>query len=132
MANITFGNGYDDSRSSVTVDTYGSSDLNVQLGERHQHAAQSVKIHDTPVETSRSSRAIAVAATIVIGSVILIATFAVVARAVSPVALPIVIGAALLCTYLVALVVAPKENASGLARFDKLLLAFFKLLGGRN
>ncbi len=155
MAKIELGNGYDDSKSSLEVFTDGGPGLTVKGGDRHDRATQDVRIEhasgrprsdsegDGRNESSArangrggsgparsgAGRVWAVGSFLLVTAGIVVTLYAVVARAISPLALPIVIAAALLCTYLVALFVVPAENAKGVAGFQKPLSEFLKLLG---
>lgn len=152
MAEIKLGKGYDDSKSSLLVVTDGGSGLSVSGGDRHDRAIQDVEIrHATgtlpaaansvtanrapnpntskgPTDVSEGSRVWATGSFIVIAACTLLAVYAVVAKSVSPIALPIVIAAALVCTFLVALFVVPQGNKGAVVGFQKTLSGFLKLL----
>jgi Flp pilus assembly protein TadB len=152
MTDIKLGAGYDDSKSSLLVVTDGGSGLSVSGGDRRDRATQDVEVRhaagsaasspgnvptkrsatrNTPTkaaEASEGSRVWVTGSFIVIAACVLIAVYSVVAKAVSPIALPLVIAAALVCTFLVALFVVPKANQGAVVGFQKTLAGFLRLL----
>ena len=131
MTKLNFGDGYDHSTSSITIDTDGGSGLEVNGGARHDYARQDVVVHHDEKKSSGSARVWAVGSFFVIGVVVLVAVIGAAAHFMSPVTLVVVIGAALLCMYLVALFLVPRENAGGVAGFGKLLGDYLKLIAGK-
>jgi Flp pilus assembly protein TadB len=153
MAIIKLGDGYDDSKSSLSITTDGGAGLNVDGGARHDRAQQDVVVRHAespqlapdmriqqPFDQTRPNqnqlravRVWAIGSFFLVAVAVLVAVYAVVARSVSPVALPIVIGAALLCVYLIALFLVPRENERGVVGFQALLIEFLKIVvGGKS
>jgi Flp pilus assembly protein TadB len=151
MATINIGEGFDQTKARVDVKTDGGAGLTVDVGNRHQqaeldlnvshdergrHRAPAPSVASTP-RTVAASEATASGSRIwAVGSFLLVAISVVacvavlIARSVSMLALPVVLGAALLLFYLIALFLVPPTNAKGVARFQAVLAEYVKLLVG--
>jgi|SRR3982751_602067 len=154
MANIKLGNGYDESRSSLSITTDGGAGLNVDAGARYDKAQQDVVIHhsesaqlpqkasrarqgaigrsDPPPNQLSAARIWAIGSFFIIAVAALATVYTIVAQNVSLFALPIVVVAALLCVYLIALFLVSKENEKGIVGFQKVLTEYIKLIVGKS
>jgi hypothetical protein len=140
VTKFRLGDGYDKSRTRVQLTTTGESNLYVRGGDLHQEASAEVTIDDRGYSVDRPDarragpvpspsafwQGISRAAMILFGLVVTLTALAVASSKVTAWALPLVIAAALLGTYLLALVVMPANERGHLKGFGGVLSTFIK------
>lgn len=143
MTKYDIGNGYDKSHIEVNFTTTGDSNLHVSQGDLYDEASADIHINDQGHSASPASpddrrasaplprpevfwHGIARAAMILVGLVITLTALAVASSIVTAWALPIVIVAALLGAYLLALVIMPGNERAELTGFGGVLSTFVK------
>lgn len=149
MAQITLGNGYDQSKSALSVTTDGGDGLVVNAGDRHDQSTQEVVVnhmtlHAMPLLDNeakqtcakpltnhpRATRIWALGSFVVVSFILVVAVLAVVAHGLSPIVLPMVLIVSLLVLYLVTLFLVPQDNAKGVIGFQKVLIEYLSILRG--
>jgi len=157
MSRIELGNQYEEARSRLTVKTVGDSKLEVKSGDLHDRShqevlivdkgaskiseleAQSARIGETqnspatspPPPLASSGRDIWARGTFFLLIAILIpVTYAVIARHLSFVALPLVMVTGVVVIYLIALTTVPKSSAP--SGFGRVLVEFMRLVFPAN
>jgi Flp pilus assembly protein TadB len=140
MTKVRLGDGYDKSHTNLKLTTMGESKLHVRGGDLHQQASADVTIEDrgyspsSPDSNDMKPRrpspphalwsGIARAVMILVSLVVILTALAVVSSKVTAWALPLVVAAALIGTYLLALVVMPAHERNDLKGFTPVLSAF--------